>query len=1344
MRHLSNFYSYRMVQKLELSDVVFGRVDARPVDTDTRGNERRSLERRIRASVAAGNDHFLHERYRAALDAYVEAYALVHSYLEPDFPVGAAIEVIDRLRDIDVLEPLLAASAEVARLRGAVGPTTPIVSPKDPPPELTDIVGELRRTGAHGELSPPRMFYDAAVQHIRAGAVEQAEQLLARVYERGARDDPQLAADVGLANAALQVQRGDPDGAVGLLREVGQQYEELGATTAVAAASNNLGVASTVLGDPETAGAAFSAAAAQAPVAAGRTLSQPLDQTGTPALQRPMGADGLQLVLPTSDPAEPWVAVQPVGTVIDASRWGVMTAGGVVDLDLTTEPVAALRDLIYEARIGADTLEALRTHDHLEGNFVAYLGHLYGFVLPMSIGDCHLHLKDFAEALKWYGTAQSYPFLNLAVEAPVLWLKLAGAVISLAHDSYAAGDTAEARAEYEKVVRLEAPEIDPTSPLYAPGVFAGLRAQVEAIVAAPEPLDPEVHNPAVATLVLLARLNLQNIAAGIDLPLLSLQREQVPVFSFQYLQNVARYFAEHAIQAERTYINFQTSAEQEEFTRSMLENAVALEQANELLEQKKVRVATEQRRAIQANLDYATIQLANAQSTRADYASVSLQEIALDTEATYVGAPTTEYEFSGYGEYGISDGTHRVDEVLRTLTRRRREISRGFELRNLDRRINELRAAQRVAQAQVGIADAQVAAALVQAQIATLRRQQAQQQLALFDSQVFTPDLWHRLAVEMRAIAEGYLAEAIVIARLMEQAFEFETGEQADVIKPSYTRNDLSGLLGGDFLLRDIDSFTYLRIVLGQKKQPMKEIISLADRYPLQFLRDFQRTGELVFRTELADFDRAYPGSYQQRIKRVEVVVEGLIGRQGVHGSLTNTGVCLTRRRDGRLQMRLLQPETLLLSRYRIAPDAVVFGGDAEMLAVFEHSPVATSWVLRIRPSANDLVFNFLTDVKLVVYYETFFDADLERPVLEELAEAQQLTGRRTVALRYELFDEFFAFQDTGSVTFQLRAAMLPFQHTDPRIDALTLLVQSDDETSPGGLTVQVAVGATNATQVTTADGALSTGPGTPLNAVIGGPLLTEWTLTIPEQGNEAAFAAGFSWERVRDIVVVAEYSFTPRRVGNDPYLLLRDEFETDPMGAFDVVDDPLADQNGPSAWAHVVPDGVLAQTSNIHGLPPGPPTGPEKPGTYLVRKTGTGTGELPALSDLIVTATLSSTTAGVIGLVFRYQDPDNFYFFAMDGSNGARRIGKKTGGVFAELATAAVDTTEGYTAGTPYQVRVRASGTSLQAFVDEQLVVTGSDPSIADPGGVGLYCHANPGARFDEMHVIDLSTDRS
>lgn len=1323
MPHLSNVYSYRVIPPA-FAD---GRRAVSALE-DRDGNV--STEQRIQAAVSLGHRHYLADRYAPALEAYRQAFAMIHAYLYPDFPVRVGTKVLDKLRNLDLIDHVLAAGVEVARLRHVVGPRTPIVSSLSPPGELRELAETLRPAETVDPPSTARWYADAAVHYVHNNALAQARQLLARAEEQDDRTDLSLRADLQMAAAAVELAGGEaPERALSLMERAREQYAQIGDSEALAAVDNNMGVLHTLAGDGESAAAAFGAAGDRVPAALGRSLTQPLDRSAVSALQRPMGSDGLQLLLATRS-EHAWITAKPSVTARAARRWGVLVDDDVLlDIDLDDDPVTDLREQVYARRVDATALGQLRVLHDPDVSFGARLGHLYGFTLPMSIADCHLQLDEFPAALEWYDKARRYAFLNRTIETPVLWLKIANAVLALGHDRYAAGDILGAQAEYRKIVQLEHPEVDPASPLYTPP-FGSMRTAVEAILTAPEPIDPDTHDPAVATVVLLARMNLANIAAGIDLPLLSLQREQTPVFTFEYLQSVARYFAEHAISAERTYINFQSTAEQEQFTRSMLENAIALEQSNELLEKKKVQVAAEQRDAMRANLRHAQTQLTNAHRLRDDFANVSLAELTLDAELTYVGAPTTEYEFSGYEEYGISNGTHRVDEVLRTLTRRRREITREFELRNIDRRISELEASRAVAQAQLGIADAQVAAARAQAQVATLRRQQAQQQLALFDSQEFTPDLWHRLAVAMRAISKDYLTQAITVARLMEEVFEFETGEPADVIRASYVRNDLSGLLAGDHLLKDIDTFTFLRVMLSSKQQPMKQVVSLADRFPLQFLRDFQRTGRMSFRTELTDFDRAYPGSYSQRITRVEVVVEGLIGRDGVHGTLTNTGLCVTRRRDGRTQARLLKPETLLLSDYRVGQDSIVFRPDSEMLAVFEHSPLATSWVLEIRQSANDLVYHYLTDVKLVVYYQTFFDASLTMPVLEELAETQPLTGRRSIALRYERFDEFFSFQDTGAVTFAVGPTTLPFHHTDPRLEELTVLLEAEDGASAAGLTVRVGAGATAVAQSTGADGTISTGPGAAINALLGEPLIGDWTIEVREADNSAAFAAGFSWSQVRNIVVVAEYAFTPRRAEGEPYLLLREQFTRDSLAAFDVVDDAAATIGAPSDW--VQEDGHVEQRSPIEGPLA---AGVARPGTYLVR---TADGQL-SVDDLIVTAAVTPAGTGAVGLVFRYQDADNFYFFVMDAGHGFRRIGRKVGGVFADLSTPAQDLSTGYAVGDTSLLKVRAEGSSLQAWVDGRLVVSGHDESIPTAGRVGFLSAGDAAATFDDLHVITL-----
>jgi len=470
----------------------------------------------------------------------------------------------------------------------------------------------------------------------------------------------------------------------------------------------------------------------------------------------------------------------------------------------------------------------------------------------------------------------------------------------------------------------------------------------------------------------------------------------------------------------------------------------------------------------------------------------------------------------------------------------------------------------------------------------------------------------------------------------------------------------------------------------------------------------------------------------------VEVVVEGLIGRDGIHGTLTNTGLCLTRLRNGDVKMRLLKPETLLLSRYRIGPDAVVFTPDREMLAIFENSPVSTSWLLELRPSANDLLYSFLTDVKLVLYYESFYDEELTAPILEELAETQPLTGRRTVALRYELFDEFFLFQETGEVRFTLRDTMLPFQHLSPVVRELTILVRTEAGVSPAGLNVRVTTAdGLTAVQATDADGALSTAAGAPLRAALRRSLLQEWSISIPRAENEPAFAAGFQWSQVENIVLVAEYGFTPRLGPEEPSVLLREEFDGDRLADFEIVDDAQADQATPSAWSYNATERRIEHASDIHGGAAGPTdTSPVKPGTYLVRKTA---ADLPAVQDIIVTCTARSSDEDGLGLVFRWQDADNFYFFLMDSRRRYRRLGRKVGGVFQELATPAVDTTAGYVVGRPYRLKVRVQGQSLRAYLDGDMVLAGSDASLPGAGRVGFFAWSNAGAQFDDLQIIEL-----
>ena len=50
---------------------------------------------------------------------------------------------------------------------------------------------------------------------------------------------------------------------------------------------------------------------------------------------------------------------------------------------------------------------------------------------------------------------------------------------------------------------------------------------------------------------------------------------------------------------------------------------------------------------------------------------------------------------------------------------------------------------------------------------------------------------------------------ALRAARLMQQAYNFETDQSLSLIKSSYATDEVNGLLGADLLMADIQSFTY-------------------------------------------------------------------------------------------------------------------------------------------------------------------------------------------------------------------------------------------------------------------------------------------------------------------------------------------------------------------------------------------------------------------------------------------------------------------------------------------------------------------------------------------------------
>lgn len=193
--------------------------------------------------------------------------------------------------------------------------------------------------------------------------------------------------------------------------------------------------------------------------------------------------------------------------------------------------------------------------------------------------------------------------------------------------------------------------------------------------------------------------------------------------------------------------------------------------------------------------------------------------------------------------------------------------------------------------------------------------------------------------------------------------------------------------------------------------------------------------------------------------------------------------------------------------------------------------------------------------------------------------------------------------------------------------------------------------------------------------------------------------------------------------------VVLWEDFEDGDYSGWRVVDEGI--YQGPSLWS--AESGAMVQSSNIHSSSIDR-ADMHRLGTFAVYQGATAPSAFG--TDYRVSLTMGSNDNDAIGIMFRFQDADNYYRFSWDKQRYCRRLVKCENGVFTLLAEDSVR----YVTGETYEAEVVAEGTTLEVFIDDELVFSVTDQSFSG-GTIGLYAWANQGSLFDDVVVEDLST---
>jgi hypothetical protein len=693
-----------------------------------------------------------------------------------------------------------------------------------------------------------------------------------------------------------------------------------------------------------------------------------------------------------------------------------------------------------------------------------------------------------------------------------------------------------------------------TSPLYdIPALQAAASQPAEIIQNLPALLQEQTTaqtlgvNPAQTVVIVQIYQQIIKIQNGLDY--WGHYHNTVPIWTFDYLQSAAINFAQFAINAERDFINFQQRSDEGSATRQQLMQLASQASA-------EVNAASAQAAAVSAEAQaYATgAELANKRAQDAmtnllDYSQKSALSIGFQAlQVAASGGDSTDVQTIQQNadilqQQGYLFGTSKrpSGELSGAASLAASQLNRDYEIDSMRNISQEMDIAKQQADQEAAAAQARLAAANAATTVAKIHQQAAQQNLQAFDSQTFTPDVWQRMADSMWRLYRRYLDMALKTALLMQSAYNFETDQSLRFIKSDYSTDEVKGLLGAEALMADIQSFTYDLITSTTgKAQPVRQTISLAQRYAYLFENQLRRTGVMEFVTRVDDFDSVYPGTYAGRIESVEVEVVGLVPPTGVSGTLTNSGISGYRTPASAigpggsgLKYRVQPRETLVISDFSARTDGSVVSSDTRQNRIFQGAGLVSTWRLELPREINDIDYAALLDVRLTFSYKARFDPDLHDRVLAELASRPGINMRqRGLPLRWIYPDAFFHFQDTGILSITQKAQDFASNETKPVLSSIGAIVATDGSVSPQGLVVQLTTPGMSAADGTAdANGAIdSRAPASPWNALVGGTALGEYTLAMTAADNPGLVSGGtLKLSAILNIALLMEYSFTPK-----------------------------------------------------------------------------------------------------------------------------------------------------------------------------------------------------------------------
>ena len=583
-------------------------------------------------------------------------------------------------------------------------------------------------------------------------------------------------------------------------------------------------------------------------------------------------------------------------------------------------------------------------------------------------------------------------------------------------------------------------------------------------------------NTRVYAALLTATARLEQLKAGFNY--LGYLDTYVPPWRFQFLLERARYFAEHAKNSQRDYLNFLSNAEREEFQELSTSQNVEMEKGNLRIETARVEQVRLEVKAAGESLDLAKVHAGNAVASFEAYRDFNefadllfgltgTARLAQGAVSIAEGLPIIGSGVDIVGDFFSGGAFSRVKE------RRLAAAQRDLEQRNLQLASQEALDAAGIAHSQLNTAEAGLTVAGLQRQAALLRHEFALQNLEFLRNRVLSTEQWYRLVAAIRSVSETYLRYSVELAFLAEQAYEFEADKRINVIRFDYDLSEVGGFLAADFLLRDLDTLEQdLVVTQRQRQQQVRYVLSVRCEFP-EALQEIRDSGKTTFSLRLEQLEKRFPGLYNLRIGAVDVLPIALMDSTRFSLELTYLGTSQVRlkaqpdtlpgtpsssplnindlpvpaggwlaelQETWPIKLRVTGPETAVFSGLtRQDANAVFAFATNGQRQAFESLGAAAAWQVDFTARENQVVPGTLADLLITFTLSGYHDPELRRAIdtapRNATAATQFLSGRTTFP------DALYEFNRSGRMVWKVTRDLLTLTDTLGAVRNVALLL---------------------------------------------------------------------------------------------------------------------------------------------------------------------------------------------------------------------------------------------------------------------------------------------------------------